>query len=189
MEISLIRHGVSKHVDNKRITYKDFKGWVEKYDHSGVFEQKIYPSETLRKIASAQLVVTSDLKRAIESAELLDSNLTLISKPEFREIELPHFIKDVQNFKLKPNAWSAILRCLWFIGYSQGCEPLSKEKIRAKIAADLLIKYAQEHKSVALVGHGFFNRLIAKELKKRNWESDKKINSKHWNCTTYSSYE
>lgn len=186
MEISFIRHGKSKHVDNKRITCKEFKWWVEKYDYSSVFEQKTYPLETIKKIASAQVVVTSNLKRSIESAKLLDSNMELISKPAFDEIKLPQPAINIQILRLKPNTWAVILRSLWFMGYSHGCESLSKEKSRAKIAADILIKYAQEHTSVVLVGHGFFNRLIAKELKRRNWKSDKKINSEHWNCTTYS---
>jgi hypothetical protein len=59
-----------------------------------------------------------------------------------------------------------ILRCLWFCGYSWGCGSLKNEKDRAKIACDLLVEYAQEQTTVALVGHGFFNMLIAKELQK-----------------------
>ena len=49
MEISLIRHGKSKHIENNRVTCKEFVKWVEKYDNSGVFEEKDYPSETLQK--------------------------------------------------------------------------------------------------------------------------------------------
>ena len=39
MEISLIRHGKSKHIENNRVTCKEFVKWVEKYDDSGVFEK------------------------------------------------------------------------------------------------------------------------------------------------------
>jgi hypothetical protein len=36
---------------------------------------------------------------------------------------------------------------------------LKNAKDRAKIASDLLVEYAQEQTTVALVGHGFFNIL------------------------------
>lgn len=133
MEISLIRHGMSKHAENKRITYKDFKGWVEKYDDSGVFEQNTYPLETLRKIASAQIVVTSDLKRAIESAEVLDSTVPLMSKSVFREIKLPHLSKDVKNVKLPPNAWAVILRCSGAIHMDASLSAKKKEEQKKQL--------------------------------------------------------
>jgi broad specificity phosphatase PhoE len=54
------------------------------------------------------------------------------------------------------------------------CESFRKAKKRAKQASELLVKYVEEHQSVVLVGHGFFNRLIAKELKK--WAGMEKEN-------------
>lgn len=69
---------------------------------------------------------------------------------------------------------------------SRECEPLASAKRRAKLASEQLVKYVEEYKSVVLVGHGFFNRLIAEELKKMNWEGKRKSSVKHWGCTTYS---
>jgi broad specificity phosphatase PhoE len=186
MGISLIRHGKSKNIDTNRMTCKEFKDWIKKYNDSGVFEENSYPSETFEKIASANLVITSDLKRSIESATLLNPNINVISEPLFRETELPNLLTKLGGLKLNPNIWAVILRCLWFSGYSWECESLSSAKDRAKVASDLLVEYAQEHTTVVLVGHGFFNMLIAKELQKMGWRCERKINSKHWNCTTYS---
>lgn len=166
MEISLIRHGKSKHIDNKRMTCNDFNDWVEKYDDRGVFEEEYYPSDTLEKIEKANIVITSDLKRSIESAKLLNSSFKVISSPLFRETELPVPSKKLWRLRLKPILWAVILRCLWFTGYSNGCESLTSAKQRAKKAAEDLVEYAQKHKSVVFVGHGFINLLIAKELQK-----------------------
>lgn len=129
-------------------------------------EETSYPSETLKKIALANIVITSDLKRSVESAKLLNPNLKAISIPLFRETELPVPSAKLLGLKLNPSIWAVILRCLWFCGYSMGCESLSYAKQRAQKASKLLNEYAQKNKSVALVGHGFFNMLIAKELKK-----------------------
>jgi broad specificity phosphatase PhoE len=185
MEISLIRHGKSKSTENNRITCQAFIDWVKKYDHNGVFEENSYPEETLNKIAAANIVITSDLKRSVESAKLLNPNIKAISVPLFRETELPTITK-LWGVKLKPRIWALILRCLCFGGYSRGCESLSNAKGRAKKASELLVKYAQEHTSVVLIGHGFFNMLIAEELQKTGWKGKRKTSSTHWNCTTYS---
>ena len=84
--------------------------------------------------------------------------LTLLF-PLFRETELPNVPTKIGGLKLNPNICAVILRCLWFCGYSWGCESLKNAKDRAKIASDLLVEYAQEQTTVALVGHGFFNIL------------------------------
>ncbi|MEI4800909.1 histidine phosphatase family protein [Bacillus sp. NPDC077411] len=186
MDILLIRHGKSKFTENNRITCKEFKNWVEKYDYNGVFEEPSYPSETLKKISSANIVITSDLKRSVESAKLLNPKLKAISVSLFRETELPALSRKLLDLKLKPSNWAVILRCLWFCGYSNECESLNNAKRRAKKASQLLIDYARKHKSVALVGHGFFNMLIAKELQRMGWKGKRKTSTKHWGCTIYS---
>ncbi|MDX8045340.1 histidine phosphatase family protein [Gracilibacillus sp. S3-1-1] len=183
MEISLIRHGKSKFTDSHRITVNEFNNWVKNYDDKGVFEEDFYPQETLIKIQSANMVMASDLKRSIESAKLLHQAIKITSIPIFRETELP--IPLVKGVKLNPSIWALILRCLWFMGYSKDCESIFNAKRRAQKAAQLLIEHAQEHNSIALVGHGFFNMLIAKELLKNGWIGKRKTSSKHWNCTTY----
>lgn len=187
MEISLIRHGKSQLIENDRIVFAEFMQWVEKYDLNGVFEEPVYPDLTMEKVADAKLVITSDLKRSLVSAKLLNPKTKIISDPLFRETELPTNLKLLFNLKFKPNTWAVILRLLWLIGYSNQCESLSQARVRAKNASEKLIAYANEHNSVVVVGHGFFNRLIAKELKKMGWKGRTGTGAKHWNCTTYSS--
>ncbi|MEK3889886.1 histidine phosphatase family protein [Bacillus sp. FSL K6-3431] len=185
MEISLIRHGKSKFTDRQLITCNEFNDWVKRYDDKGVLEESSYPMDTLNKIQSASIVMTSDLKRSVESAMLLHQHAKVTSMPVFRETELPVSSLKCNAIKLHPNIWAVVLRCLWFSGYSIGCESYSDAKQRAQKAAQVLIEHSQEYKSSALVGHGFFNMLIAKELQKRGWKGKRRTSSKHWNCTTY----
>ncbi|PUB09979.1 histidine phosphatase family protein [Paenisporosarcina sp. OV554] len=186
MEISLIRHGKSQLTENDRITCLEFKKWVERYDCNGVFEVSKHPSETLEIMETAKIVITSDLKRSVESAKLLNPKVKTIPDPLFRETELPTSSMKLFDLKLRPSIWAVILRLLWFSGYSNECESLSTAKLRAKKASQQLIDYADEHRSVVLVGHGFFNMLIATELQKKGWKGKRKTGAKHWNCTTYS---
>jgi broad specificity phosphatase PhoE len=186
MEISLIRHGRSKFNYNKPITCKQFKDWVEQYDTHGVYEEKSYPAETLEKIRNAAFVFTSDLKRSIESAVILNLQQKAKINSLFREIELPTPSTDYPGIKLNPIFWAVLLRGLWLKGYSRNCESLEDAEARARRAAKVLLKFAHEHGRVVLVGHGFFNRLIAKELLKAGWQGKSTTSLKHWDCTTYS---
>lgn len=182
MEISLIRHGKSKHRDKQLVTGKEFEMWVKQYDSSSVFEELEYPPHTIDKLVTAKMVVTSDLVRSIDSAQLLRPSVITKKDKLFRETELP--IPSL-NFKLTPGTWAVILRLLWLCGYSNDCESYHDAKRRAATAAQHLINYAKEYGSVTLVGHGFFNLLIAKQLRRKGWQGPRKTATNHWSCTTY----
>lgn len=185
MEISLIRHGKSMHTENQKITSTEFKSWIEKYDSHGVFEENIYPASTLERVEKANVIITSDLRRSIESARLLSQHTSIVTEALFREAELPTFPGE-WGIRLRPSGWSVLLRCLWLCGYSRECESFADAKQRAKAATEILVKYAEEHQAVLLVGHGILNSLIGKELRKMGWYSNGQTSAKHWNCTTYS---
>ncbi len=182
MEITLIRHGRSKHIDRTRVSGNRFSDWVELYNQSGVFEEEEYPSITAKKISEATIVITSDLKRAIQSAEYLRTPVNITSSSLFRETELPTL---KTKMKLSPQTWAVILRLLWFMGLSTNCESYNQAKLRAEKAAEKLMAMADEHTRVVLVGHGFFNLLVAKRLLKQGWQGKRKTSSKHWGSTTY----
>jgi len=185
MEITLIRHGKSTLKQNQRITCWEFKNWIQKYNEHGVINETSFPHQTLEKITNANVVITSDLKRAIDSATLLNSHIKINPDPLFREAELPVPARNLR-IKLPPNMWSIIMRCLWYRGYSNECEPYSSTKERATRATEILIKNAKQHQSVVLVGHGIMNLMIAKELQRLGWKGNKRSGTKHWRSTTYS---
>lgn len=184
MEISLIRHGRSKWVQKDWITSSQFEDWVTRYDDHGVYEEETYPQETQKKLKKASMVYTSDLFRSKESAKLLIPTVDIVSDTLFRETELPTsgFFSKV---KLQPSGWAVLMRCLWIAGFSRKCESFADAKNRAKLAAEELIQSAEKSQSVVLVGHGFFNILIAKELLQMGWSGAKRPSTKHWQITTY----
>ncbi|PMC39077.1 histidine phosphatase family protein [Bacillus sp. UMB0899] len=185
MEISLIRHGKSSLNDNKRKNCEEFKEWINKYNLNGVVEEENFPETTFQKVALANVLVTSDLKRSIDSARFLRSNGDVMTDPLFREVELPVPSIKLRMIKLSPSVWSVLLRLLWFSGYSNNCESYTHAKFRAKQAANQLIDYAKNYHSVVLVGHGFLNMLIANELLNMGWEGKKMKSSKHWSVSSF----
>lgn len=171
--------------ENQKKNCEEFEEWVHSYNLSGVVEEKDLPPSTLQKVAHAKVFITSDLKRSIESAKLLRNNVLVMTDTLFREVELPIPSTKLGNIKLNPQVWTAILRCLWFCGYSNRCESYKSAKERAKKAAVQLIEYAEEYHLVVFVGHGYFNLLLAKELLKRGWNGQKMKSTKHWSISSY----
>lgn len=184
MEISFIRHGRSLQVEDHPISSIEYRRWVKKYDDFGVFAETSYPPETIEKILNANQILTSDLQRAIASATHVNRLKITVHSRLFREVGIPFPTSTLWGLKLKPGTWTMILRCLWFCGYSNECESFSQAKKRAKKAAATLHTSAQNNGSVVLVGHGFMNLLISKELQKIGWKGNKP-SSKHWQCTSY----
>jgi broad specificity phosphatase PhoE len=185
MRIALIRHGESHHRDDSPVTKAQLSRWINTYNQSGVRETEIFPSDTIKAITMSSFIVTSNLKRAIDSATLLKPDSNKRNESLFREVELPvpYFIPSW--LKMSPAIWLVLLRCLWFVGVTKGCESLREAETRAEKAAAKLISYAEKEGSVVLVGHGVFNRLIAKELRKKGWCGHKKTKTAYWSCSTY----
>jgi broad specificity phosphatase PhoE len=128
------------------------------------------------------MVMTSHLTRTRHSPSLLGA-ASFIESELFREVELPEL--SLSFSKLTPNVWAIFFRCLWFAGYSKNCESYRDAKVRAKKASGVLIDNAKKHEFVVLIGHGFFNQLIANELRKQGWKGKTRSDKKHWGCTRY----
>ncbi|WP_046174170.1 histidine phosphatase family protein [Domibacillus indicus] len=184
--ISLIRHGKSAYEDNRRMNCREFTEWVRAYNEAGVQEAAACPPDTMAAVKAAPLVITSNLKRSMESADYLKTAGRIKSYSVFREAERPAPRWNLPGVKLRPSAWSAFFRTAWCTGYSPGCESLKDALRRAEAGARKLAEYAAEHQHVVLVGHQFFNQLLAVQLIKMGWSGPKKINRKHWSTTVYS---
>lgn len=96
----------------------------------------------------------------------------------FGETNIPHFGRG--SLSLPVGVWVVLLRVMWLFGFSKNGESFKQAKKRARLAADKLIALAEVHQDVLLVGHGFFNHFIAKELKKRGWQMSSKPSNGYW---------
>jgi broad specificity phosphatase PhoE len=107
------------------------------------------------------------MRRAIESAVLVAPDRPLVSDPLFDEAGIPTAIE--LRLALAPVHWDAIARVAWMLGWSSGVESASEARRRAARAANHLAGLAWTHGSVALVGHGMLNTLIARALGRDGW--------------------
>ena len=181
MEITLIRHGEPDYALQGRARAKEISSVIEGYDLSGIKDTP--PEETIERVSAVSAVVCSDLKRSIESAKALGFSDIHQSRALFREVAIPHFKGG--EFAMSLDKWGVFLRVISIFGFSRNGESLSMAKVRAKEAASELINLANEEKTVLLVGHGFINYFIAKELLHQEWVGPSKPGGGYWECGTY----
>jgi broad specificity phosphatase PhoE len=181
LKITILRHGKPNFEWGRSVWGSDFKNLEHAYDSAGIVG--LPPAETEHLALEHKLVVCSDLPRSLESARALGIDTVDISSETFREMNLPYF--DYSPIKLPLKIWVVILRTLWFFGFSRNAESLGSAKKRAKTASNQLIQLASEHDSVLLVGHGFLNHYISKELRRKHWSGPKSPGKRYWEFGTY----
>ena len=181
MEITLLRHGEPEYQLSGRAKAEEISDVVKSYDLSGIRDG---PSEeVMENVSNICTVVCSDLRRSIESAKALGFKEIHHSNSMFREVAIPHFSSG--EFSMSIHNWGVFLRVISSFGFSRNGESLSMARRRAKEATSDLINIAQTDKSVMLVGHGFINYFIAKELIKRKWVGPVNPGRKYWDYGTY----
>ncbi|PES93336.1 histidine phosphatase family protein [Bacillus cereus] len=188
MRISFIRHG---RLDGtmEPMTVTSFHEWMKRYDLQTIATKAPIPMETIEAMEAAKLVVTSDQRRAVQSAAELTDSLSFVQNSLFREAEVPTSFHAPKWLKCKPNVWMLIGRTLWILGYRKDVESYKEVRERARQAAHILHRYALVHGRIALVGHNYFNAMIGTELRAMGWSGSPILHRKPWGCTTYTFHE
>jgi broad specificity phosphatase PhoE len=181
VRITILRHGKPDFEWQRTARGSDFRKLEQTYDSAGIVGAP--PENLLELVSQHKYVVCSDLPRSIQSAKALGAESIHLSSGVFREMNLPYF--DSVRLKLPLSYWVILLRGLWFLGFSKNTESISLAKARAKKASEKLIELAGEHHSVLLVGHGFLNHYVAKELLVNNWAGPSSPGKKYWEYGTY----
>jgi broad specificity phosphatase PhoE len=146
------RHGVSRFEDA--------------YDAAGIRDDSP-PPELLRNVAAAaDVLCTSDLRRAIESLHRVAPGREVIISPLLREIRLepPSWI----GFQLPISAWDVLSHAKW--SYRLLMKRDHECVRRADAAADWLEQHARDAATVVVLTHGGFRRFIADRLTARGWQ-------------------
>ena len=190
MKIVLLRHGkpeVDLHALLKEsFSPADLEGLLQAYNLAGLDEDDEIPTAAKELVRNGSIIFHSDLARSEGSAEALAiRDVNVYPDLVFREPDLP-FVNWKQP-KLWLFIWFLLFRFLWIFGYSNNAESISMAKERASRGAEKLKEYAKKYDTVILVGHGFINRFIAKELLATGWTGPKNPGNKYWEYGVYES--
>jgi broad specificity phosphatase PhoE len=188
MKIILLRHGKPK-IDlhsmlKDRYASADLENLIDSYNLVGLSDDNRISDEVIKMSTMCNAVIHSDLLRSIESAKALGLSDTYhYCNAIFRE-PTPPFL-DWKRPKLKLFTWFILFRTLWYLGYSNNSESISSARKRAALGVTKLKMFAKKYDTVLLVGHGFINRLIAKELLSSGWKGPKTPGNNYWEYGVY----
>jgi broad specificity phosphatase PhoE len=133
-------------------------------------------------VQDIDMVVTSTLRRAIDSASVLGAEVhesySIFNEASIPEVNIPYL-------KLKPKTWLIILRLMLIVGLGKKDSSLKASKAQAKVAAKKLVTLTDAHERVVLVGHGGMNWLLGKELEKKGWVLKGKKSHDNWGVTVF----
>jgi len=185
MKITLVRHGKPSVTDRCWISSSEFAKWIEMYDDSSIHEKEIPPRETIDIVKEASFVATSELTRAIQSALRLHPVCKIEKCPLFNEIQIPVALISQRYLRLPIRAWMLNYRLLWFAGFAQDVESYKEARKRAKSAAQQLIQWGEQYETIVIVGHGWFHRIVGRELRKNGFQLEKSSGWTFWSFQTY----
>lgn len=166
-EIILARHGRPLQDHRSGMGGREFDGWVAGLDQAPLDVTLAPPPSLVELAARARCIVTSTMRRSVESAALLAPGRPVLSEPLFVEAGMPAAAPG--GVALRSHHWGVLSRIAWFLGWSRGTESWPEARQRAGRAAARLGELAGEHGSVLLVGHGMMNMAIQRALRADRW--------------------
>jgi broad specificity phosphatase PhoE len=141
------------------------------------------PEELQDLVGELTAVFTSDKPRSQDSARALAPNAELIADPLFEEAPLAS--PRIPLLRMGVPSWAVMARILWHAGYHPEIENYRRAKHRAVKAADILMARAREDGLAVLVAHGYFNAIIGRELRRRDFNKTGSHRVRFWNAVIY----
>ena len=166
-----------------KVSANEWPTLLARYSECGIVDTEKPEHISNAMLKGCHTIVTSDLRRSIESASLLSSHHSFITDSLFREIE-DAFIP-IPFLTLAPKTWGNIFILLWLVGAFALKRAFREGKVRARHCAKKLADLASEHGKVLFVGHGFINAYIATELRSLGWDGPRIPSKKYWEYGVY----
>ena len=183
--IIVVRHGRPQVIPKEAppMRWRDYRDWWATYELSSLKDGQTCPEALLKEIGEDAVILSSARPRAMQTAGHLGRGREVKHDPMFNEAPLPP--PKLGPFPMRPKNWNKIARLLWMMGYTGGEEHVRDARRRAATAADILVQTAGEGRDVVLAAHGWFNRMLRPELKKRGWANVHDGGDKYWSYRIY----
>lgn len=182
--IIVVRHGrpVLNRNDGPRLDWKAYRDWWSRYEQSPLADGQSCSDALVREISDDAVIFSSVRPRAMQTADHLARGRSVIRDATFNEAPLPPPRWRTRHL---PKTWNKIARMVWLMGHHDGDEHVRDARARASKAAELLVEKAAEGRDVVLAAHGWFNRMLRPELKKRGWTCVHDGGDKYWSYRIY----
>ncbi|MDD3592810.1 MAG: hypothetical protein PHO65_09215 [Sulfurovum sp.] len=178
--ITFIRHAKVDMDSSRPICARELAAWEEAYNTAPIVTDLLPGDALLESLRSADYVVSSRLRRSIDSLKLLEVEINECDTL-FNEAAIPAL--NGRFIKLKPVHWLVLFRMLSLLGIGRWAKRLRESRAEAQKAAERLSEFSVEHDHIVLMGHGVMNWLIRKELYKKGWKRKSREVHGNWGCT------
>jgi len=176
--IILVRHGKPALSRKVRLNWRQYRAWWKKYDEGGLADKQKIPKKVKKYAESADCLISSPLRRAIETARLLRGRDPDFTDEALVEAALPP--PHLAGLKFRPKTWGTFARVVWFVGWSDDMESHSAARTRANETAEKLAGHASGGKMVLVTAHGWYNRMLKGSLMKQGWKCVSQNGDLHW---------
>jgi broad specificity phosphatase PhoE len=182
--LTLIRHGRSSYVHPGGLQSRaDMVAWRRGYDAAGILASDTPPPALRELVRGTDLIVASDLPRAVMTAERLADGRQVVLSPLIREAPAPWPAWNRARLPRVVWEWAVTLRWGYYILRNIDIPPQDLE--RGSKAAFWIDDLMKQHVHGAIVTHGVFRRILARQLEALGWQSDGRRRSyDHWSVWT-----
>jgi broad specificity phosphatase PhoE len=179
-ELLLIRHGLVDAEFDTPLKAGEMPQWIDRYNRAPLHPENLPPEELTKRIAVCDLLLVSSLPRTAESARRLgrepDRFEPLLDEAEVAELPIP-------LLRPRPGSWLKVARVMMTLGYrDRRGVSLAQARRRAREAATMLEGLFETRKSVAVIGHGGMNWLLARQMRRRGWRQ-REASHENWGVT------
>lgn len=176
--IILVRHGKPALSRKVRLTWRGYRDWWVQYDAGGLADNQKVSARVKEHAGKADILISSPLRRAMETAQLLRDKAPDLIDENLVEAALPS--PRLGPVKLRPKSWGTLARCAWYVGWSDGMESHKTARMRANAMAMTLADHAKGGKTVLVTAHGWYNRMLKGSLQKQGWKCIFQNGDLHW---------
>ena len=182
--IIVARHGrpALDRTKGPRLGWREYIDWWAAYEAGPLKEGQVAPDKLVAIVADADVYLTSTRLRAQETMMGAAPGKEPQAHAVFNAAPLPP--PRIDWLKMLPKRWNILARLVWMCGHSLDGESVTEARERAKVAA-LQLHNEAENGKVFLAAHGWFNRMIRKELKRLGWRCTRNGGDSYWSWRSY----
>lgn len=179
--IIVARHGrpALDRTKGPRLDWRAYIDWWASYEAGGLQADQCAPDGLKALAAGADVFLTSSRLRAHQTLEAAAPGGLARARQLAVLDEAPLPPPRIGWLRLLPKNWNVIARMVWMCGHALDGETVHEARARAREAALLLHEEALAGKVFA-TGHGWFNRMIRKELKRLGWHCRHDGGDSYW---------
>lgn len=179
--VALVRHARSAHVHAGWVTASGFRAWRAAYETAGIREDERVPANLEQLVGGADLVLSSDAARAVDSARLLAPGHKIGVSALLRELDLEG--PTLGGLRLPLAGWALAVGGRTLLLSLRRQYPSPAEATRVNSAAAWLEELAARHSLIVAVTHASFRRQLSTRLAQTGWEAEPGRRSvQHWSA-------